>query len=101
MSLTAGFSPVGRSLIVGAAIGIVLVVLQAASPFIVPILLAVFIAVVATPPLRWMQRKGVPKWGALAVILLVLLDVGSLVALVTTGALEGFMDSLPPAIRKD
>ena len=95
MSLAAGFSPVARSLIVGAAIAIVLVVLQAASPFIAPILLAAFIAVVATPPLRWMQRKGVPKWGALAVILLVLLDFGSLVALVTTGALEGFRDSLP------
>jgi AI-2 transport protein TqsA len=37
----------------------------------------------------------VPKWGALAVIIFVLLDIGSLLALVTTGALEGFRDSLP------
>jgi predicted PurR-regulated permease PerM len=42
-----------------------------------------------------MRQRGVPKWGALAVIVFLLLDVGSLLALVTTGALEGFRDSLP------
>lgn len=36
-----------------------------------------------------------PKWGALAIVVLVLLDAGSIVALVTTGALEGLRDSLP------
>lgn len=36
-----------------------------------------------------------PEWVALAAIVLVLLDVGSIVALVTTGALEGLWDSLP------
>ena len=42
---------------------------------------AVFIAVIATPPLRWMRGIGVPKWGALLVITFVLLDIGSLLAL--------------------
>jgi predicted PurR-regulated permease PerM len=42
-----------------------------------------------------MRRLGVPKWGALMVITFVLVDVGSLLALVTTGTLEGFRDSLP------
>ena len=64
-------------------------------PILSPLLLAVFLAIVATPPLRWMRHKGVPKWGALALIAFVLLDVGSLLALLTTGALEGFRDSFP------
>jgi predicted PurR-regulated permease PerM len=95
MSLMAGFSPIARALIVTAAIAILVVFLQAAAPIFAPILLAAFIAVVATPPLRWMQRHGVPKWVALGVIVIILLDVGSIVALISTGALEGLRESLP------
>lgn len=95
MNALASFSPAARGLIVAAAIAIVLLFLQAAESVVAPILLAAFIAIVAAPPLRWMQRKGVPKWGALALIAFVLLDVGSLFGLITTGALEGFKDSLP------
>lgn len=95
MNLLAGFSPPARALIVAAAVAILLLFLQAAESVVAPVLLAVFIAVVAAPPLRWMQRKGVPKWGALALVAFVLLDVGSIFALIATGALEGFRDSLP------
>ncbi len=95
MSLLAGFSPPARALIAAAALAIVLLFLQAAEAVVAPILLAVFITVVAAPPLRWMQRKGVPKWGALGLVAFVLLDLGSLFALVATGTLEGFRDTLP------
>lgn len=95
MSGLGGFSPPARALVVAASIAIVLLFLQAAESVIAPVLLAVFIAVVAAPPLRWMQRKGVPKWGALALVAFVLFDVGSLFALIATGALEGFRDTLP------
>lgn len=95
MNTLVSFSPAARGLIVTAAIAIVLLFLQAAESVVAPILLAAFIAVVAAPPLRWMQRKGVPKWGALALVAFVLLDAGSLFGLIATGALEGFKDSLP------
>ena len=95
MNLLSGFSPPARALIVAAATAIVLLFLQAAESVVAPVLLAVFIAVVAAPPLRWMQRKGVPKWGALALVAFVLLDIGSIFALIATGALEGFRDTLP------
>jgi len=95
MKLHAGFSPPARVPIVAAAVAIVLLFLQAAQSVVAPVLLAAFIAVVAAPPLRWMQRKGVPKWGALALVAFLLLDVGSIFALVATGALEGFRDTLP------
>ncbi len=36
-----------------------------------------------------------PKWAALAFIVFVLLDVGSLFLLLATGAIEGFRDNLP------
>lgn len=95
MKPLAGFSPPARALIVAAAIAILLLSLQAAKSVVAPVLLAVFIAVVIAPPLRWIQRKGVPKWIAVALVAFVLLDVGSLLALIATGALEGFRDTLP------
>ena len=89
------FSPPARGVIVAGSAALVIGLMKLASPILAPILLAVFIAIVATPALRWMRRRGVPKWGALLVIAFVMLDIGSLLALVTTGALEGFRDSLP------
>jgi predicted PurR-regulated permease PerM len=78
-----------------AAFMIVLVGLQGAAPLLGPVLLATFIAVVVTPPLRLMRRYGAPKWLALLIIGFVLFDIGSLFALATTGAMEGFRHSLP------
>ena len=42
-----------------------------------------------------MRRRGLPKYLAVLIILLVLLDVGSLVALTTTSALESLREGLP------
>ncbi len=89
------FSPISRAVIVAAAIAIAVSFLQAAASIITPVLLAAFIAILATPPLRWLQRKWVPKWLALAAIVFVLLEAGSILALVFTGELEGFRNGLP------
>jgi AI-2 transport protein TqsA len=91
----ASWSPPARGLIAAAAFAIVAAGIQSAASIVAPFLLAVFIAVVATPPLRWLRSHGAPKWGALLIVVFILLDLGSLVALAATGALEGFRDSLP------
>ena len=95
MNPESSWSPQARGLIVAAAVVVVLAGLQGAAPLLGPILLAAFIAVVATPPLRLMRRYGAPKWAALLIIGFLLFDFGSLLALATTGALEGFRHSLP------
>ena len=95
MSIIGQFSPPARGVIIAGSVALVITLMHLAAPVLSPLLLAVFITVIATPPLRWMRRKGVPKWGALAVIVFILLDVGSLLALLSTGALEGFRDSFP------
>jgi AI-2 transport protein TqsA len=95
LSPALAFSQPARGLIVAGALALVVGLLKLAASILAPLLLAVFIAIVATPGLRWMRRFGMPKWGALAIITFVFLDVGSLLALVTTGALEGFKDSIP------
>jgi predicted PurR-regulated permease PerM len=90
-----GLSPPARGILIAGALALVVSLAQAASPILTPLLLAAFIAIISTPALHWMRSKGVPKWGALAIIVVILLDVGSLLALVSTGALEGFRESLP------
>jgi predicted PurR-regulated permease PerM len=95
MSLQVQFSPPARGLIIAGAVALVITLMHMAAPILSPLLLATFVAIVATPVLRWLRRAGVPKWGALAVIIFILLDVGSLFALLTTGAFEGFRDSFP------
>ena len=90
-----GISPVLGAVIVLAAIGIAATFLQAAASVVAPVLLAAFIAIIATPPLNWLQRKRVPKWLALAIVVFVLLEAGSILVLVFTGQLEGFRDGLP------
>ncbi len=95
MLMQAGFSPLARVLIVAAAACIVAAFMRWAAPILAPILLALFITIIAVPPLQWMRRKGLPKYLAVLIILLVLLDIGSLIALTTTSALEALQTGLP------
>ena len=73
-----------RVLLVLASVVIVIAGLKAASTIIVPLLMALFIAIITTPFMLWLTGKGVPKWAALGLILLVLagfiLTVGSLIS---------------------
>jgi predicted PurR-regulated permease PerM len=90
-----GLSPPARALIVTAAICVVVLFARSAAPILAPALLAFFIAIVATPPLRWLRGRGMPKYLAVLLVLLVLIEIASLVALTTTSALEALRDGLP------
>jgi len=77
--------------------GFIIVVagMKAASSLLVPFFLAVFIAVICAPPLFWLQRKGVPKLPALALILLAILIAGLLFGALIGPPLNHFLNSLP------
>src|SRR5262245_21486672 len=90
-----GLSPLTRALVVAAAVCVLVLFARSAASILAPSLLALFITVIATPPLRWLRGKGMPKYLAVLLILLVLMDAAGIVALTTTGALEGLRDGLP------
>jgi predicted PurR-regulated permease PerM len=69
--------------------------MKAASSILVPFFVAVFIAVICAPPLFWLQRKGVPKVLALALILVAILIVGLLFGALLGPSLNDFLISLP------
>ncbi len=69
--------------------------LKAASAFLIPILLGLFLAVLSIPVTSWLEKHRVP--GPLAVLMAVLLDVLVLTALVfaTASIMPDFQETLP------
>jgi len=66
-----------------AALVIVIAGLKVAAPLIAQFLMALFIAVVSTPAIRWMEGKRIPRGAAIVLVLLaILLFVYLIVALV-------------------
>jgi len=83
------------ALLILASFIIVVAGMKAASDILVPFFLAVFIAVICAPPLFWLQRKGVPKLPALALILVAILIAGLLFGVLLVPSLNDFLISLP------
>lgn len=82
--------------LVGFAAFVILVAgLREAASIIVPFLMSVFLAVVATPPLYWLQNKGLPRWLALIVVMLSIVGSASLVAIFMGSSITDFTRSLP------
>src|SRR5512136_2271630 len=84
-----------HALVLMASFIVIVAAMKAASSLLVPFFLAVFIAVICTPPLFWLQGKGVPKVLALLLILVTILAVGSLLGVLVGTSLNNFLHSLP------
>lgn len=86
-----------------AAVVLVLAGLQAAKAIVVPILLAAFIAIISAAPMFWLQRRGMPTWLALLIVILVVLLVGVLMAgliLTSVRDLSGNLASYESKLRQ-
>ena len=82
-------------LLAAAAFVVVVAGLKAAQALVNPFLLAVFIAVISTPALFWLESRGLPRSAALLVVILAV--VGALLGLsVVVGAsVNDFTNDLP------
>jgi AI-2 transport protein TqsA len=74
---------------------IILAGMHVASSLLVPFILAVFIAVICSPPLFWLQRKGVPKALAVLLILVAVMTVGLAIVALVGSSINGFVNELP------
>jgi len=66
-----------RSLMIGAAVVVVLAGLKASQTLIIPFLLALFLAIICAPAVSWLTRKRVPVGVAVLIVVIVLLAVFS------------------------
>ncbi|MFO0632643.1 MAG: AI-2E family transporter [Nannocystaceae bacterium] len=85
----------GRTLVTLAAGVVVVAGLKAAASIALPFLFAVFLTVLATPPLLWIERRGIPPVLAVIPVVLVLLGALALFGALLTASLDRFADTLP------
>jgi AI-2 transport protein TqsA len=78
-----------------AAFVVVIAGMSAAKVILVPFLLAAFIAIVSAPPLFWLQRKGLPAWLSLLIVVLGVLLIVLLVAGLIGTSVRDFSKDLP------
>jgi predicted PurR-regulated permease PerM len=88
-------SNVSVILIALASFVIVVAGMKAAAAIVNPFLLAVFLAILLSPPLFWLQRQGVPNALAIAAIILVLLVVVFLLVVFVGRSVQSFSQQLP------
>lgn len=74
---------------------LIVAALRAAQSIVVPLMLAMFAALIASPILLWMQRKGIPTWLSVLAIVLVMVAVVGLIGYVAGASVQDFSDRLP------
>ena len=88
-------SPGVRALVAAAAIVIVVFGLKYSSDVLAPIFLAATLAILFTPALWWLEKKGLPPWLALVVMVLALGGFIVLMIFILTTSLQQLSLKLP------
>ncbi|MAZ88488.1 MAG: hypothetical protein CL693_12675 [Cellvibrionaceae bacterium] len=88
-------SPFARFLIVLAAFVVVVAGMRTAETLLVPFLLSLFIAVICSPPLVWLKKRGVPSAISLLLILTSIVGIGFFIGAVVGSSINDFRGDLP------
>ena len=92
----AGLADSATWVLVGMAALVVLIAgLRAAADLVVPFLLAVFLTIITAPPMRWLERHGVPKFLALLLVLSIVVGVALLLGGIIAVSMDAFTENLP------
>ncbi|BCB07339.1 pheromone autoinducer 2 transporter [Vreelandella venusta] len=78
-----------------AALVVIVAGMKAGADLLVPLLLSVFIAVVCTSPVQWLQRCGLSRGASAFLTLMVLLGFISLIGLLVVNSFSTFVQVLP------
>ncbi|MFO7839930.1 MAG: AI-2E family transporter [Desulfosalsimonadaceae bacterium] len=82
-------------LITGACFVVIVAGMKAAADILVPFFLAIFIAIIFTPALFWLQRRKVPTIVAILLIIAFMLAVGYLLTRFVGSSINEFTNDLP------
>ena len=96
MGSTEKVLPTGvRTMLTLASFVVVVGGMKAASTIVVPIIAAIFVAVVSIPPTAALVRLGIRRWLATLIVFLVVMLVGLATAALVTTAATAFANDLP------
>ncbi len=88
-------SPIAKFLNIMACFVIVVAGMKAAEAILVPFLLSLFIAVICSPPLIYMQKRGIPVVLAMLVMIGLIVIVGTIIGIVIGSSVADFKQDLP------
>jgi AI-2 transport protein TqsA len=88
-------TPATRVLLTLASLIVVVAGLKAAQPILIPVLLALLLAILCSPAVFWLRGHRVPTVAAVLLVVLVLLGVFATFGVVVGGSINGFMDAAP------
>lgn len=78
-----------------ASLTVILAGLKAAETIVIPILLALFVAIISTPFIRSITRRGVPPFAAVILVLVVLIVFGSVLVMIVSQSIDLFLQRMP------
>ena len=84
-----------KFLVIAASFVIIVAGMKAAESIIVPFLLALFIAIIASPPYFWLQGKGLPKALSMLIVIFAFLFLISIIGLLIGTSINDFTSKLP------
>jgi predicted PurR-regulated permease PerM len=82
-------------LVAMAAIVVIVAGMRASADILVPFLLAMFIAIICTPALDWLERRGLPRWAAMVVVLLAVVTISFGITGLVGSSMTKFTSNLP------
>jgi AI-2 transport protein TqsA len=94
--MTASVFPVPLRILLGLAAFVVIIAgMRAAAEILVPFLLAAFIAIIAAPPMFWLERRKVPTALAIIIVILTVLGCTALLGALIGTSVNDFTQQLP------
>jgi predicted PurR-regulated permease PerM len=84
-----------RFLVIAAAIVIIIAGINHAEPVLASLLVAVFLSVIGTPPVLWLERKRVPSVVAVVIVVMGMITVLLLAGAIVGTSLNSFSAALP------
>ncbi len=95
MNQSPGLSGPARFLITAAAFVVVVAGMRAAVGIIIPFLLAIFLAIIATPALFWLKGRGISTVFAILIVSLVIMLGGLMIGTILGTSIADFTNDLP------
>lgn len=85
----------GNFLLYAAAFVVVVAGLRAANEILLPLLVSALIAMVSSPGVQWLRRKGIPPVASALLVVVAMLGILSLVGFVVGTSIKGFVQAAP------
>ena len=95
MNKVAGLTGVNKSLIVFAALVVVLAGIKSASVIVIPFILAAFIAIICNPLIKFFARYKIPKGIAVMLVVLIIVGLGISLGGLVGQSINDFSQQLP------